>query len=198
MTRSFLVLVLALLTGCASLLQGKPEARSRAETWAMAHQALAVEDFERAAALFQRLSTEHPGTPEGREAIFFLGSMRLDPRNPAWDPEPAESYLREYLAADTLPNRTVAPRHPEAETLLELARQLNMPPLQRVPGLQPETRVVEAEPERVVVLASESRALASEVARLRRQVAERDSTIETQRAEIERIRKTLTGRDGGR
>lgn len=164
----------------------------------MAHQAFVVQDFDRAEALFRRLATEHPESSEGREAVFYLGAMHLDPRNPGWDPEPAEEHLAMYLSSDTVAP-VQATRGPEAEILLELARQLNMPPQERVPGLQAETQVVveEAAPERVVVPASESRALASEVARLRRDLAERDSVIQTQRAEIERIRKTLTGRDGG-
>lgn len=198
MMRTGWIAALTLLTGCAVLGQGPSDADQRAETWTLAHQALAVEDFERAAALFQRLAAEHPTAQEGREAVFYLGSMRLDPRNPAWDPVPAEEHLTSYLTADTVPERTVAPRRPEAQTLLELAKQLNMPPRERVPGLQAETQViVEAEPERVVVPATESRALSNEVARLRRELAEREATIETQKTEIERIRKTLTGRDGG-
>lgn len=185
-------------TGCAALGMGGSDDRTRLETWTMAHQALDVEDFDRAAALFQRLAADHPDTREGHEAVFYLGSMRLDPRNPGWDPRPAETHLAHYLAGDTIASRPDALRRPEARTLLELARQLNMPPQERVPGLQAETQVVvEARPERVVVPARESRALAAEVARLRRELSARDATIETQRAEIERIRKTLTGRDGG-
>jgi hypothetical protein len=191
-------LALLLLAGCAAFAQGDSTEMERGETWSLAHQALAVEDFDRASALFERLATSHAGSDEGREAVFYLGAIRLDPRNPDWDPKPAEEYLRQYLTADSVPERMVAPRRPEAQTLLELAAQLNMPPSERVPGLQAETQVVvEAAPQRVVVTAAESRALSAEVARLRRELAARDATIQTQRDEIERIRKTLTGRDGG-
>src|SRR5690606_10279469 len=97
-----------------------------------------------------------------------------------------------YLEGDSAYLATLH-RRPEAVTLLQLARQLNMPAEERVPGLQPETRVVT---ERVVVPARESRALAAEVDRLRRLLAERDATIQQQKEELERIRKTLTGRGG--
>lgn len=191
-------LALLLAAGCAAFGQGNSIDEQRQETWALAHQALAVEDFDRATALFERLTTEHPESGEGREALFYLGAIRLDPRNPAWDSRPAEEHLRQYLASDTVHGSMVVARRPEARMLLELASQLNMPPQERVPGLQAETQVVvRSEPQRVVVPAAESRALAAEVARLRRELAARDVTIQTQRDEIERIRKTLTGRDGG-
>lgn len=186
------------LAGCAGLGQGE-SGEPPAETWVHAQQALAVQDFDRAAALFTRLVEEHPRSREGREALFYLGSMRLDPRNPAWDPEPAEQYLRQYISVDTVIGVAVVHRRPEAETLLALATQLNMPVEMRVPALQAETRVVvEESPDRVVAPARESRALAAEVAQLRRQLAEREATIQEQRNELERIRRTLTGRDGGR
>lgn len=183
----------ALLSGCASLGIGGGNEPDE-ETWAMAHQALAVQDFDRAAALFQRLATEHPDGQTGKEAVFFLGSMRLDPRNPAWNSGPAEELLREYISYDSIAGTAVVGRRPEAEILLQLAVQLNMPPLQRVPALQPEVVI---RPQRVIVPASESRQLSAEVAQLRRELATRDSTIQTQREELERIRRTLTGRDPG-
>lgn len=192
-----LVLAGVLLGGCALAGQSKDAGDIRGDLWAEAHQALGVEDFSRAAALFQRLASEHGSHREGREALFFLGSMRLDPRNPAWDPKPAEDLLRRYLAQDSIAGAVVIGRRPEAETFVQLAAQLNMPPQERLPALQPETQViVRTRPQRVVVPARESRELAGEVARLRRELAERESTIQTQREELERIRKTLTGRGG--
>lgn len=160
--------------------------------WKQAHEAFAQQDFERASALFTDLAENHPRTLEGRESLFYLGSLRLDPRNPAWDPQPAESALARYLALETEHDATIH-RRPEGTVLLGLAQQLNMPPSDRVPGLQPEvvTREVTV-PRRVVVPAQESRALAAEVERLRGQLAERDATIRQQREELERIRRTLT------
>lgn len=187
------LLAVALLPGCAALGFGGGGDRS-GDDWSQAHQALAVEDYARAAAFFQRLVNEQPESALAREAVFYLGAMRMDPRNPAWDPKPAEGLLRQYLAFDSV--RPVIGNRAEADILLQLAAQLNMPPRERLPAFQPEV-VVETRPERVIVPAQESRALAAEVAQLRREVAAKDSTIQAQREEIERIRRTLTGRTGG-
>jgi hypothetical protein len=190
MKRITWLLALVLLSGCAHLGISDPDGNPR-DLWNQAHQALLVEDFERASTLFARLADEYPMAREGRESRFYLGAIRLDPRNRAWDPAPAERQLRLYLAADS-PEDVRVHRRPEAEVLLQLASQLNMPAEQRVPGLQPETRVVRV-PQRVVVPARESRALAAQVESLRRELEARDAQIRQQREELERIRKTLTG-----
>lgn len=188
----WLIATVLLLPGCAALGLGGGDDRS-SDHWSQAHQALAVEDYPRAQALFQRLVNEQPESSLARESVFYLGAMRMDPRNPAWDPKPAEGLLREYLAFDSV--GLVTGNRAEADILLQLAAQLNMPPRERLPAFQPE--VVVTRPERVIVPAQESRALAAEVAQLRREVAARDSTIQAQREELERIRRTLTGRTGG-
>jgi hypothetical protein len=91
--------------------------------------------------------------------------------------------------------------------LLEIANQLNLPPEERVPELQPRTRVVTraptpgraptqaAPPPLRVAPAAEA---AAEIERLRRQLGEREKVIAARddeirrlREEIERIRKTL-------
>lgn len=190
MRRTLILLALALLPACAQLGLSRPGGEERMRLWNEAHQAFYADDFDRAASLFGELQELYPETQEGRESLFYLGTLRLDPRNPAWDPAPAEQSLRSYIAADTTVH---VHRRPEAETLLRLAEQLNMPAEQRVPGLQPETRVVRV-PQRVVVPARETRALSAEVERLRAQVAERDAKIIQQQEELERIRRTLTGR----
>lgn len=193
MKRTPLLLLLLLLSACAQLGLGGPERPpERVRLWNEAHRALAAEDFTQASRLFGRIAEEFPDSDAGRESLFYLGTLRLDPRNPDWDPAPAEENLSLYLEGDSAYLATLH-RRPEAVTLLQLARQLNMPAEERVPGLQPETRVVT---ERVVVPARESRALAAEVDRLRRLLAERDATIQQQKEELERIRKTLTGRGG--
>lgn len=192
MKRIRLLPLLFLLSSCSQLglvRSGPPE---HVRLWDEAHGALMANDFPRASSLFERLAADFPATVAGRESHFYLGTIRLDPRNPAWDPTPAEQHLLRYLAADSADPGTVH-RRPEAGTLYQLARQLTMPAEERVPGLQPETRVVR---ERVVVPAAESRALAAEVDRLRQQVIQRDSTIQQQKEELERIRKLLTGRGG--
>jgi TolA-binding protein len=195
MMRYLLPIALALLTSCAHLGTGRTDAQARLDLWNRAHVAFAEEDFATAEQVFERLAVEHPETSEGRESLFYLGTIRLDPRNPAWDPEPAEVRLRTYLAADTLPAGPVH-RRPEAQTLLQFAVQLNLPPDQRVAALQPQ-QVPAAAPaaqRRVVAPAQQVQTLTAEVDRLRREVAQRDEQIRTQREELERIRRTLAPR----
>jgi hypothetical protein len=191
--RILALLLLLVLPACAHLGLGSAP-RERAELWKEAHQAFEAADFVRASLIFADLAQRFSETLEGRESHFYLGAIRLDPRNAEWDPRPAERWLSLYLAQEE-PEAVSVYRRPEAQVLLQLAQQLNMPPQERVPGLQPEVveREVEREvPRRVVVPAQESRALAGEVERLRGQVAERDATIRQQREELERIRRTLT------
>jgi hypothetical protein len=156
--------------------------------WRSAHHQLAEGDFAGAERDFGRLADEHPETRAGREAVFYLGALRLDPRNSEWDPAPAAERLRRYVEMES---GVGVARAPEARILLELADQLNLPAAERVEGLAPETRVVH---ERVVVPAEQSRALEDEVGRLRRQLAERDDRIRQQNAEIERMRRALAPR----
>lgn len=190
-----LLLVLASLTGCAAVGLGGGESADRMELWHRAQEALAAERFEEAEGVFETLARSHPNTLEGRESLFYLGSLRLDPRNPEWDPVPAEARLGEYLAFMEREDGPRLFRYPEARTLHELARQLNLPPDSRVAGLQPQERVVTVE-ERVVVPGQQSREMAGQIEQLRQQVAERDARIQAQEEELERIRRTLTGTRG--
>ncbi len=190
MKRILSLVVLVLLPACAHIGLGTSQ-RDRSAVWSEAHQAFELGEFARATALFEELSERHPDSLEGRESLFYLGVLHLDPRNPNWASLPAEVSLVRYLGLDeTLPG--TIQRRPEGRTLLQLAQQLNMPPQARVPGLQPEVVTREVQGPRVVVPAQESRALAAEVDRLRAQLAERDATIRQQREELERIRRTLT------
>jgi hypothetical protein len=189
------ILTLFLLApACAHLSAFVPEAEDVGDLWGDAHDALYEQRFADAERDFSRIQDEHPETREGREALFFLGLMRLDPRNPDWDPEPAEAVLRRYLAdpdpRDEADRRLPTPaRVPEGRALLELARQLNLPPDERVAGLAPETRV---EVQRVVVPAQQA---TDEAAALRAQIAERDAEIRRLREELDRIRRTLAPPD---
>jgi tetratricopeptide (TPR) repeat protein len=186
-----LIVLLSQLAGCAHLPGSFTAPRERALLWSDAQTAFVEADFLRAQALFDRLARSHPRSLEGRESLFFLGAIYLDPRNPGWDSEPAEDWLSRYL--ELAENRRLRLyRYPEAQTLHELARQLNLPADDRVAGLQPEERVVQVE-ERVIVPAEQNRALTVEVERLRQQLAERDARIRQQQDELERIRRTLTG-----
>jgi hypothetical protein len=184
-------LLLALLPGCAVVGTASPAIRERAEVWGMAQAALASADFEVADSLFQSIVERYPGTVEGRESLFYLGSIKLDPRNPAWDSRPAAAHLAEYLD-HMQEGGPPLNRYPEAQVLFELARQLNLPGESRVAGLQPEERVVMV-PERVVVPAAENEELAAMVTRLREEIAAKDARIREQEEELERIRRTLTG-----
>jgi hypothetical protein len=189
MTRLMLLAFLILpAAGCAHLGGLQADSRQRTALWVEAHEALEAEQFGRAEALFGNLARVHAGTLEGRESLFYLGVLRLDPRNPEWSSEPAERHLAEYLAFLEAGGPRVH-RYPEAFTLHEIARQLNLPPEFRVAGLQPEERVVE---ERVVVPAEQSRELVAEATRLRQQVTEQDARIRQLQEELERIRRTLT------
>jgi len=180
------LLLLVAVTACQHFpIVGGTEASN---LWRGAHQQLAEGEFTAAVREFSRLAETFPETREGREAVFYLGALHLDPRNPAWDPAPAARHLRGYL--ETEPRGEVQ-RAPEAKILLSLADQLNLPAAERVEGLAPETRVVR---ERVVVPAEQSRQLEGEVARLRRQLTERDDRIRQQAAEIERMRRALAPR----
>lgn len=185
MTRPLAALALASLCACASLRGADPAVSERRTLWTDAHAAYAAGEYARADSLFSRLSAEYPETPEGVESLFFKGLIYLDPGNPGWDPKPAEAALDAYLASTGAEYAVHHHQWPEAGVLRQLARQLNMPPEQRVEGLQPETRT-ETRVVRVVQ-ASENRQLRAEIDRLKKLVAERDQ-------EIERIRKTLGGK----
>ncbi len=189
--KTILATCLALtLASCSHLPMNEPGDRDEEDLWNRAHLALANERFDAAAGLFGTLVDEYPDSQEGQESLFYLGVIHLDPRNPEWDPAPAESALESYVAIDSAGPEVS--RVPEARMLLGLANQLNLPVEDRVAGLQPEPQVVTIT-ERVVVPASQSRELAAQGGRLRAQLAVRDSTIEAQKAELERIRNTLKG-----
>lgn len=186
------VLSLVLLSACGALGRGggaTPGAPSRDLLWRQAHQAMHQDSSRIALAAFQRLAAEHPGTVEGSEARFYLGTLYLDPRN--FDAQRATEHLEMYLAADTMGGRQA--RRPEAVRLLSLSRSLVLPCEQRTGALRCEPAVVTRRTpgETVVVRDGDQSA---EVARLRREVAERDGTIRELREELQRIRNTLAPR----
>jgi hypothetical protein len=186
------VACLAIATAsCAHLGLGS-DTRERTDLWNEAHTALYREEFAQAEALFQRLAAEHANTTEGREALLYVGGIHLDPRNRDWNPERAETVLHQYLLQDTVGG--LIHRRPEATTLLEIARQLNLPPEERVDGLRPRTVVVETPAPRVITPATQLRELQEDNARLRQQLAQRDDQLRRQREELERIRRALAPR----
>jgi hypothetical protein len=199
MKRLWLALMFFGLASCAHLPGPGGPGRAPARLWNEAHEALYRQEFARADSIFSELALAHPNTVEGREARFYSGALYLDPRNQNWDSERAETNLRQYLELDTV--GALIHRRPEGTVLLELARQLNLPPIERVPVLQQapgRTPATPADrdtaPQRPIARGEDLRALQEEVERLRQQLAQRDEQIRRQREELERIRRALAPR----
>ena len=190
MKRFALHLLVLTLSGCAHLSGSNGESRIRSEVWTEAQESLWAGDFSGAVERFGYLSENFPESLEGRESLFYLGTIHLDPRNPDWNTESAQAHLGEYLSIIEQDGPRLF-RYPEAATLHEIARQLNLPPASRVAALQPEEQIVRVE-ERVVVPGRESRELTAEVARLRSELNASEERVRQQQEELERIRRTLT------
>jgi hypothetical protein len=192
----FAILFAVLLSGCSVFAPGNlgPGAANRDQLWRQGHAALHADSFRVAMAAFQRLAAEHPRDAQGREARFYLGTLYLDPANPAYDAAQAEQNFALYLATDTAGGRVT--RRPEAETLLALARQMVLPCEQRTGSLRCDPDVIvrtrPAGSDTVVVRQGTDQS--AEVARLRRELGERDATIRQLREELQRIRNTLAPR----
>lgn len=187
----------ALLSACAVFAPENlgPDAARRDDLWRQGHAAMQRDSFRVAMAAFQRLAADHPRSEFGREARFYLGALYLEPANPAYDAGLAAQNLEMYLTTDTQGGR--ATRRPEAETLLAIARQLALPCEQRVGELRCDPDViVRTRPgdTTVVVRPSPGGDQSAEVARLRRELNERDATIRELREELQRIRNTLAPR----
>jgi len=191
------ILLAALLSACSVVGPENlgPGAATRDQLWRQGHAAMQADSFRIAMAAFQRLAAEHPRDQQGREARFYLGTLYLAPENPAFDAALAAQNLEMYLAADTARGRRT--RRPEALSLLTLSRQLAIPCEQRAGALRCDpdvivrTRPGETDTTVVVRPAGDQSA---EVARLRRDIAERDATIRQLREELQRIRNTLAPR----
>ena len=187
------LLLTALLSACAVFGPENlgPDAARRDDLWRQGHAAMQRDSFRVAMAAFQRLAAEHPRSNEGREARFYLGTLYLEPANPAYDAGLATQNLEQYLALDTSGGRIT--RRPEAETLLGLSRQLALPCEQRIGGLRCDPQVI-ARSDTTVVVRPGGGDQSAEVSRLRRELAERDATIRELREELQRIRNTLAPR----
>ncbi|HEX2189405.1 MAG TPA: hypothetical protein VHG51_10930 [Longimicrobiaceae bacterium] len=190
LNRGLAVLLALAVTACATLAPGSRD-RAGKELWNQAHLALRAENFRVADSAFNRLVTDFAGTEEGREAIFFMGEIRMDPRNPGWNSLRAADYLRRYLALADSSRRVEIHREAEARTFLELANQLNLPPDQRIGALQPGTERVQIPGPVRIVPGEQAAELNAEVQRLRGELNARDETIRRQREELNRIRNTL-------
>ena len=186
-------LLAALLSACAVFGPENlgPDAARRDDLWRQGHAAMQRDSFRVAMAAFQRLAAEHPRSDYGREARFYLGTLYLEPANASYDADLAVQNLEMYLAADTAGGRVT--RRPEAEMLLALSRQLAVPCEQRTGTLRCDPQVV-ARSDTTVVVRPGGGDQSAEVARLRRELAERDGTIRELREELQRIRNTLAPR----
>lgn len=187
------ILLAALLSGCSVFAPENlgPDAARRDGLWRQGHAAMQRDSFRVAMAAFQRLAAEHPRSDYGRDARFYLGTLYLEPANPAYDAGLATQNLEMYLASDTQEGRL--PRRPEAETLLALSRQLALPCEQRTGSLRCDPQVI-ARSDTTVVVRPGGGDQSAEVARLRRELNERDATIRELREELQRIRNTLAPR----
>ena len=181
---------LLLLSSCAHLRATPGESWQRSRLWDEAHNFFATSAFESADSVFALLAERYPDSNEGREALFYMGVLSLDARNPGFDPKPAEMHLQRYLLIDSGGPAQIH-RRPEAETLFELAHQLNLPTDERITALQqPVERTT------VVVRERAPQTLGEENERLRRELATRDAEIRRQREELDRIRRLLTEGQG--
>jgi hypothetical protein len=187
------ILLASLLSGCAVFAPENlgPDAARRDDLWRQGHAAMQRDSFRVAMAAFQRLAADHPRSDYGRDAQFYLGTLYLEPANPAYDAGLAVQNLEMYLASDA--DRGRLPRRPEAETLLALSRQLALPCEQRTGSLRCEPQVI-ARSDTTVVVRPGGGDNSAEVARLRRELNERDATIRELREELQRIRNTLAPR----
>lgn len=197
MYRYALFTVVVIAAGCAHIGGTTNESAERLTLWADALDALEEQQFARSEREFRRLATQHPGTAEGHEALFYLGALRLDPNNPLWDPRPAEEALQDYLAAPASEDTLAHER--EASILLALAEQLAAAPEERVPALRRSTtRSADTEPHPADLPqegpTAEECVDSAAVEELRREIAEKEAEISSQNEELERIRRTLTPR----
>lgn len=192
------LLLAAPLGACASLGMGSGGGGGERERlWNDAHRAFALDSLDRAGELFGRLVAAHPESREGREARFFLGALHMDPRNPRFNATTATTNLRAYLASQDSLGQPIYRRH-EAETLLELARQVERPCEERFAPLRCTTEVITQRVPAAGQPGGQNGATGgvspATVERLRAENAEKDAEIRRLREELNRIRNTLVPR----
>ncbi|HEX6202897.1 MAG TPA: hypothetical protein VF100_07840 [Thermoanaerobaculia bacterium] len=187
MTRTPLSLALTwllLAAGCSTVNTVFERPASRLD---MAREALHRGAFTTADQILSALAAEEPDTAEGDEALFLLGLLHLDPRNPAWSPAEAEVVLARYLEFPFGEHR------PEGVALYALARRLAKPQIAATTARTVPLPADELEPPQPgAELEAIDAGEASEADRLRAEVAARDRELAKLRDEIERIRRRLT------
>lgn len=169
-----LACLLWLAPGCAHVpVEERPA--SRIET---AREALHGGQFASADSMLSALATVEPETAQGHQALFLLGVLHLDPRNPAWSPAEAEIVLARYLEFPFGEHR------PEAVALYALARRLAvpMPWVARIPAGEGGSGA----------MPPAAAGVGDENEHLRREIADRDRELAKLREELERIRRRLS------
>lgn len=168
--------LLSLALGCAHVSEVVEERPARRIE--MAREALHGGQFATADHLLTALAAGEPETAQGHQALFLLGMLHLDPRNPAWSPAEAEVVLARYLEFPFGEHR------PEAVALYALARRLAapMPRVARIPAGEGGSGAM---PPAIAGAVDESE-------HLRREIADRDRELAKLREELERIRRRLS------
>jgi hypothetical protein len=170
---------LVLAAGCSTVaVEERPTSRLEA-----ARDALHGGEFASADQILSALAAEEGVTAEGHEALFLLGLLHLDPRNPAWSPAEAEVVLGRYLEFPFAEHR------PEGVALYALARRL------ATPQVAAAARVAVPSADGSVASSDGGEEPAAgegtEAERLRAAVAARDRELAKLRDELERIRRRL-------
>lgn len=169
--------LLSLALGCthvAAVVEERPVRRIE-----LAREALHGGQFATADHLLTSLAASEPETADGHQALFLLGVLHLDPRNPAWSPAEAEIVLARYLEFPFGEDR------PEAVALYSLARRLAQPlPLFTRAGTSGGGEGSASAP-------PAASGGGDEAERLRREIAARDRELAKLREELERIRRRL-------
>lgn len=184
MTRTPLPLALCwlLAAGCASVETARERPDGRLDA---AREALHGGEFATADQVLSALAAEDAASAEGHEALFLLGLLHLDPRNPAWSPAEAEVVLARYLEFPFGRSR------PEGVALYALARRLARPQIAAATGRTVASTGDGAPPPADSAGATPAADSAGEAERLRAEVAARDRELARLRDELERIRRRL-------
>lgn len=172
--------LLSLALGCghvAAVVEERPA--RRIET---AREALHGGQFATADHLLTALAAGEPETAEGHQALFLLGVLHLDPRNPGWSPAEAEIVLARYLEFP------FGEQRPEAVALYALARRLAQP----LPLFTRARAAAGGEGSAPAPPAGAGGGEEDEAERLRREIADRDRELAKLRDELERIRRRLS------
>lgn len=140
--------------------------------WQEAHEALYQSHHPRADSLFVALAETHPDTPTGREGLYYAAIARLSAGSQGQQLDRAADALRRYLGQpDPQSGNRVA-----AQLLLDLVGEVRL--------LHDRSRTA----------AQEAAALGTRADSLATRLEAETRALQGARAELERIRRMLTGR----